>query len=45
MNYSKPEIRLLGEATLTIQGSNSKRIESVSPFQPLTQAQDCELDD
>jgi len=44
MNYSKPEITVLGSAALVIQGSTSKNSELVDPSIPLT-ASDCELDD
>ena len=42
MNYSKPEVAVLGDAACTIQGR--KQGIGDSQVQPLT-APDCELDD
>ena len=44
MNYSKPELAVLGDAALLIQGSKSSKGDSHSLTEPVGPA-DCELDD
>jgi hypothetical protein len=46
MNYSKPEIAILGSAALAIQGGSQKQQDpGFNPVIPLTNSADCELDD
>jgi hypothetical protein len=44
MNYSKPEITVLGNAASVIHGSKQSGSESIQP-QNLVLVSDCELDD
>jgi len=45
MNYSKPEVTLLGPAALKIQGSGRKNTDPNPPHDQTRDAGDCELDD
>jgi len=45
MNYSKPEVTVLGSAADVIQGASFKSLETADPQQPHSIVSDCEMDD
>ena len=45
MTYSKPEVAVLGEAAVLVQGTRQKGKEPVGPNDGLQLISDCEFDD